>query len=61
MPRKRPHLTTYNDMTAGARNCIDARKAATPWPTEMSPMPIAWRRALTPPPAAMPTSAHGPH
>eukprot|EP00962_Isochrysis_galbana_P061131 scaffold36275_cov154-Isochrysis_galbana.AAC.39 len=61
MPKNLPQVRITRATTAGPCGVSDAWKALTPSLSEMRPMPDACRRALTAPPAAIPTSAQGPH
>ena len=59
-PSTRSHEMGITDTTAGPPATASAR-AARPCASPTCPQPCSFRRALMPPPAAIPTSAHGPH
>eukprot|EP00964_Phaeocystis_antarctica_P116836 scaffold80720_cov71-Phaeocystis_antarctica.AAC.7 len=58
--RTRGHTAGTIPTTAAASEVTEA-SAAKPCASPISPKPSALSRAFTPPPAAIPTSAHGPH
>ena len=57
----RVHATTIIADTAGAPGAIAACSAVRPCAGVIRLQPDACSRAFTAPPAAMPTSPHGPH